>query len=107
MESNRGALPKAVYRARSMAGNKYPGPLRGALGVDVFHRTNLMVANRAPGDTCGRISRSCIHHFSRLRSWLVFQIATREPHFGDDHGNPDVHPVLSLALGAWRPPCDF
>ena len=58
----------------------------------------------AAGGAGRRAAGARVHHFSRLRPRLVFQIARRQRRGGISHGHSDVHAVLSLALGTCHPP---
>lgn len=99
-----GWLRRAIALAKYMADRQHARSLRGPLVPDDSQRGAFLLADPAFGDPGGRFPGARVHHFSRLRPRLVFQIAEREQHVGLHHGRPVVHTLFSLALAARRSP---
>src|SRR5262249_52073535 len=103
MEANCGAIPKALVRTSRLANRQHLGSLCDALVFDVSEPGGILVADAATCRPRRRVSGAGVHHLSRLRARIIFQIGGSQSYPRCDHRGVDVHAVLSLAMGTRHP----
>ncbi len=103
LERYRRAVSAFLDQARAVAAAQYADSLLPALVRHLPCIGNIAVARDPAGDSGGRVPGAPVHHLSRLRSRLVFQLAPRQRRRRFHHRCPDVHPVRALALATRDP----
>ena len=75
MERHCCELSGAISRASGLANRQYIWFLFRAVVAHLFEPASFVVAGSSAGDFGWGICRPHFYHFSRLRAWIVFQIA--------------------------------
>src|SRR6185437_3168977 len=100
MEADCASIPEAFEMAGALADRGYYRSLWDDLVFHVFESLGVLVVGSAAGATGRNVFGACVHHLSRLRSWVVFQISQSERCGRLCYRLAHVHALLSMAMGS-------
>ena len=71
MEAGCASIPEAFEMAGALADRGYYRSLWDDLVFHVFESLGVLVVGSAAGATGRNVFGACVHHLSRLRSWVL------------------------------------